>query len=35
MMDHDAKHRLLRPGVAVPGMLGILVVVIELAKLGV
>lgn len=34
-MDDQAKHRLLQPAIAVPGMLGLLVVVIELAKSGV
>jgi hypothetical protein len=34
-MEERAKHQLLRPGIAVPVMLGLLVVVIELAKLGV
>jgi hypothetical protein len=32
-MDHHARHRLpLHPGVAIPGMLGLLVVIVELAK---
>jgi hypothetical protein len=34
-MDDRAKTMLLHPGIAVPGMLGALVVVIELAKSGV
>jgi hypothetical protein len=33
-MDDFAKHRLLSPGIAVPVLLGVLVVVIELAKVG-